>query len=166
MYTTKEGKKYGSAYVGKRKDEEHAKSQGEMPKKDTDYEAPGQPEYESTSRDHTEDKVNTDTESPKGHDPNGVHSEYPSPHEVVENHGPAHMVTYSHDHENGSHSVHSAHADGHTHYAEYKDPALAYEAGGELQASDVKRRTHPSEQGASSEGDNDEVPQHEAADLA
>src|SRR5271166_5707585 len=85
--------------------------------------------------------------------------------EVREAHGPAHQVTYHLNHDGGESKVRSFHGDGHVHESAYKSPAEAFEAGGELQASDVKRRTHPDQQGSSSEGDNDLVPQHEAADL-
>jgi hypothetical protein len=166
-YTTKDGKKYGSAYVGKRKDMEHAsKDGGGMPKEDSDYEAPGQPTYESTSMNHGGDEVNTSGADAKSHNPRDTAADAATPSETVQHHGTASQVEYSHDHERGEHQVHAKFEDGHEHHASFTDPALAYEAGGELQADSVKRRTHPDQQGASSEGDNDEVPQHEAMETA
>ena len=167
MYTTKSGEKYGSSYVGKRKDMEHASADGGgMPKKISDYEAPGQPSYESSSMEHGDDKVNTSGADEKSHEPRDTHAEAGTPSEAVQHHGVASQVEYTHDHERGEHTVHAKFSDGHEHHASFTDPALAYEAGGQLQADSVRRRTHPDQSGASSEGDNDEVPQHEAADLA
>ena len=158
MYTTKTGEKYGSAFVGKRKDQEHAsKDGGGMPKMDSDYEAPGQPEPKSTPMEHGSDKVNAPASDESHDNPRDTEAEAGTPSEAVQHHGVASQVTYTHDHDKGEHTVHAKFEDGHEHHAAFTDPALAYEAGGELQASSVKRRTHPDQQGASSEGDNDEV---------
>ena len=153
-------KKFGSAYKAKRYDEWHASDN------DNDYVAPGQPEYSATSKDHGEDKVNTLGEEHKSKNPTDTDAEVSTPSEVVQSHGPATAVEYTHDHEAGTHHVHSTHADGHEHHSDYDNPALAYEAGGELQAVSMTKKKHSDQQGASSEGDTDGVPQHEAADLA
>lgn len=73
-------------------------------------------------------------------------------------HGPAHQVTYKLDHEGGESKVSSFHGDGHEHNSSYKSPAEAFQAGGELSATDVKRREHPDQQGAESEERNYEMP--------
>jgi hypothetical protein len=78
--------------------------------------------------------------------------------ECVKEHGPAHMVSYHHDHENNQHTVNSMHADGHNHQSVHSSAAEAYEAGGKLSATDVKRREHPDQQGAESEEKNYEMP--------
>jgi hypothetical protein len=166
-------KKFGSSMVAKRYDQYHPKDQaqaskdgGGMPKRDTDYEAPGQPEYKADSMEHGSEKAVNSFDAGEAHsNPRDTSAEAETPSSVVQHHGLASEIEYTHDHDKGEHQVHSTHEDGHEHHAAFKDPALAYEAGGELQSDSVKRRTHPDQQGASSEGDNDEVPQHEAADL-
>lgn len=66
----------------------------------------------------------------------------------------------------GKHSVESSHPDGFTHSSSHDDPRLAYEAGGTLQGVDVKKSTHPDQQGAASQGDNDKIPSFEMPDLS
>ena len=150
-------KKFGSSMVAKRYNAFHPK--------ESSYDGGDQPSVESTPMEHGEDAVNTSGADAKGHEPRDTHAEAGTPSEAVQHHGVASQVEYTHDHERGEHTVHAKFEDGHEHHASFTDPALAYEAGGELQADSVKRRTHPDQQGASSEGDNSEVPQHEAADL-
>src|SRR6266705_3173983 len=60
--------------------------------------------------------------------------------DVAAAHGPAHSVTYTHDHEGNNHSVTSHHPDGHTHTGWHDTAALAYEAGGELAATSPSKR--------------------------
>jgi hypothetical protein len=167
---TKDGlKKFGSSMVAKRYDEFHKASEdgGGMPKgKESSYDGGDQPSAESTPREHGGDNVNTSGPDAKGHEPRDTHAEVGNPSEAVQHHGVADQVTYTHDYEKGEHQVHAKFSDGHEHKAAFKDPALAFEAGGELQSDSVRRRTHPDQSGASSEGDNSEVPQHEAADLS
>lgn len=156
MYTTKEGKKYGSAFVGKRKDAEHEKPE----EKFSSYQDGEQPEAKASSEDHDGDKVNTSEKSPEGHDPNAVGSDSPAPHEVVEEHGPAEHIHYEHDHEAGTHKVTSFHPEtGHEHQSVHSSAAEAYEAGGELANTDVKRREHSEQQGAEPEEKNYEAPE-------
>ena len=158
--STQDGKKkFGSSMVAKRYDSFHPK--------ESSYDGGDQPKMESTPMKHGGDAEVNNFSGSEAHDnPMDTSAEVEAPSSVVEHHGVAREVEYTHDHEKGEHQVHSTHEDGHEHRAAFKDPALAYEAGGELQADSVKRRTHPDQQGASSEGDNSEVPQHEAADLA
>lgn len=78
--------------------------------------------------------------------------------EVTAAHGPAHQVTYKLDHDGGESKVKSFHDDGHEHESAYHSPAEAFQAGGELSATDVKRRTHPDQQSAESEERNYEMP--------
>jgi hypothetical protein len=156
--STQDGKKkFGSSMVAKRYDSFHPK--------DSDYEAPGQPEYKAMSMDHSGDKVNSFSGSEAHSNPEDTSAEVEAPSSVVQHHGVASEIEYTHDHEAGEHGLKSTHEDGYEHHAAFKDPNLAYEAGGELQTDSVRRRTHPDQSGASSEGDNDRVPQHEAADL-
>jgi hypothetical protein len=67
-------------------------------------------------------------------------------------------VHYSHDHDGGKHKVTKTHEDGSQTTSEYNSAAEAYEAGGTEQATDVKKRTHPDQQGAESEERNYEMP--------
>jgi hypothetical protein len=167
MYTTKTGEKYGSAFVGKRKDMEHAsRDGGGMPKSDASYDGGDQPEVESTPMEHSGDKVNTSGADAKSHNPTDTSAEVGTPSEMVQHHGVADQTTYTHDHERGEHQIHVKFNDGHEHKAAFHDPAAAYEAGGQFATDSVRRRTHPDQASASSEGDNDEVPPHEASDLA
>jgi hypothetical protein len=53
----------------------------------------------------------------------------------------------------------SSHPDGHTHESVHSDAAQAYEEGGKLAYSDVKRRDHPDQQSAESEEMNFEAPE-------
>jgi hypothetical protein len=156
MQTTKDGmKKYGSSYAAKRYDSYHAGSQ------------PG----ESNENEHAEpkkarslDAEPKDSSVPKNEHAESAHVE--TPESTVASHGPAHTVHYSHDHDNGTHTVSSEHEDGHvtesshgsTAEAHAHGGALAYEAGGESQNVDVKRMDHKPQQSAKSEEENWEMP--------
>ena len=67
-------------------------------------------------------------------------------------------VHYSHDHDGGKHTVTKTHEDGKQTTTEHRSAAEAYEAGGTEQATDVKKREHPDQQGAESEERNYEQP--------
>ncbi len=79
--------------------------------------------------------------------------------DVAQHTSPAHTIHIIHDHAGNKHTVSSEHEDGtvreteHGSAKEAHDSAeqLSLEAGGEDQASDVKKRTHPDQQGAESE---------------
>jgi hypothetical protein len=60
-----------------------------------------------------------------------------SPEAVVAAHGPAHQVTINHDHEMGTHSVHSMHADGHEHQSEHGSVEEAHEHAKNLAMDDA-----------------------------
>jgi hypothetical protein len=126
--TTDSSRKFGSAFRGKRFDAYH---NGEQP------EVSAEPKEEGSSAA-----------------------------DVTKAHGPAHTIHIAHDHEGKKHVVSSEHEDGHTHETEHgsakeaHDSAeqLSLEAGGEEQASNVKKRTHPDQQGAESEERGYEMP--------
>jgi hypothetical protein len=128
---TEPGRKFGSAFRGKRFDSYHDEAQ---------------PKVEATPVHHGEEK---DEKTVTG----GSHSP------VVD----FHIV---HDHEGKKHSVTSTREDGsssateHGSAKEAHDSAeqLALEAGGTEQASDVKKREHPDQQGAESEERGYEMP--------
>jgi hypothetical protein len=67
-------------------------------------------------------------------------------------------VHYAHDHDNGKHTVTKTHSDGSQMTTSHPSAAEAYEAGGEQQATDVKKRNHPDQQGAEPEEANYEAP--------
>lgn len=142
MYESKRepGKKFGSAFVGKKFD-----SYAAGPEKFSEgvHQPSDQPEVSSTPEEHGGDQVNT-----------GI----PEPHAVAQEHGPATDVHVEHNHESGEHKVTSSHGDGHKHESVYSSAAEAYEAGGALANTDVKRREHPDQQGAQSEEDGFEMP--------
>lgn len=54
------------------------------------------------------------------------------PSQVASEHGPATEVHMMHDHEAGSHQVHSTHPDGHTHMSEHGSAEEAHEHGKKL----------------------------------
>jgi hypothetical protein len=70
----------------------------------------------------------------------------------------ANHVHYSHDHEANRHIVTRTLEDGTQSVSEHHTAAEAYEAGGDEQATDVKRRNHPDQQGAESEERNYVMP--------
>ena len=50
---------------------------------------------------------------------------------AADQHGPAHTVTITHDHEAGMHHVHSMHPDGHEEHSDHADAPSAHMAAGE-----------------------------------
>ena len=46
---------------------------------------------------------------------------------IAGEHGPAHMVTVTHDHEAGTHHVHSEHPDGHVHESDHESAEAAHD---------------------------------------
>jgi hypothetical protein len=135
MYESKRepGKKFGSSFVGKRFDS---------------YAATPQP-GETNENEHAEPQERGASAA-----------------DVAKAHGPANTVHYVHDHEGNKHVVTSMHDDGYAHRAEHTSAAdaygdgqaLAYEAGGEEQATSPKKREHYPQQGAEGENMNYETP--------
>jgi hypothetical protein len=152
--TTEPGKKFGSAFKGRKFDSYHAGPEkfSEGKSKESD-----QPEVSAEPEEHGEDKVNTST--PEKHEPSEAadEAEVTIPSSIVEQHGPASSVHITHDHDGGKHTLSSTHG-GHQNQSVYSTAAEAYEAGGELANTDVKRREHPDQQGAQSEEDGFEMP--------
>ena len=177
-FPTKDGsKKFGSAYKTKRYDAFHSQEDKEQAPK-AEPKTGSEPNAESRTNPQGESKkaqpsvdegnnskaMNLGNKAPQ-HD-EGMEESRSSengesnvpPQDTVNEHGPAHMVSYHHDHENNQHTVNSMHADGHNHQSVHSSAAEAYEAGGKLSATDVKRREHPDQQGAESEEKNYEMP--------
>lgn len=131
MFESKNGKRYGSAYVAKRHDAAHE---------------------EKASKD-----VKTSVEAPKEI---VDHNEGPNTEEnpVVAEHGKARRVVINHDHEANRHHVTSTHEDGHTEEGDYETPEQAWEEGGKFANISLKKLGKAGDQqGAASEGDNEEV---------
>ena len=156
MYESKRepGKKFGSIYAGKRFDSYASSPQ------------PG----EENANEHAEPKRarELDAEPKDASVPKNEHAEDASvetPEATVASHGAAHTVHYSHG-EDGTHTVSSEHGDGHVTESKHTSAAeayghgkaLAFEAGGDEQATDVKKREHNPQQGAESEERNYEMP--------
>ena len=141
MYNSKRepGRKFGSAFVGKRFDS---------------YEGGEQPKFDATPEEHSGDKVNAADSGDSKKSKSAESDSSPHPSEVVAEHGPAQVVTYHHDHDGGEHKVSSVHEDGHHHESVHSSAAEAYEEGGQLANTDVKEREHPDQQGAESEEKN------------
>jgi hypothetical protein len=144
--TTDSSRKFGSAFRGKRFDAYHG---GDQPSKDNE-----------NSHAEPQKARSLDVEPKDSSVPKGEHSEHTSvetPSSIVAAHGPAHTVHIAHK-EDGTHTTSSEHNDGYTHETmhgsvkEAHDSAeqLSLERGGEDQATDVKKRTHPDQQGAES----------------
>ena len=165
MYTTKSGKKYGSAYVGKKHDAADAeKAAKPAPKSSSGESMP-------SSDDENKKRLSAVTEPPEeakaeGHEPEAepvVHGheggeEGGDVHPAVAEHGEPHTIIHKFDDENGRHSVTSHHHDGHTHMSVHPDKSSAWEEGGKLANLPLKKQGKSNEQqGAASEGDNDEV---------
>jgi hypothetical protein len=168
MYTTKDGKKYGSAYVGKKKDEAHggpyagshfgSYTAGPQPGEENENE-------HSTSEDHGEDKVNTMGKDKTPHDKTATSAHAEMPSATVQSHGAAHTTHVSHK-EDGTHTVSSEHPDGHVTESDHGSAEeahshaeqLSFEAGGEHQADSPKKREHYPQVGAESQERNYEVP--------
>ena len=125
---TDPSRKFGSAFVGKRFDSYHATPQAEV--------------------DSTPQEAGS------------------SDADVAKATSPATSYHFVHDHAGNKHTVTSHHEDGTTKMVEHgsakeaHDSAaqLALEAGGENQATDVKKRNHPDQQGAESEEQGYEMP--------
>jgi hypothetical protein len=56
---------------------------------------------------------------------------------AAQEHGPAHTVTITHDHEAGMHHVHAVHADGHEQHSDHADAPSAHMAAGEAAGADA-----------------------------
>ena len=141
--TTDSSRKFGSAMRGRKFDSYHAGAQ---------------PEESATPKEHGGDKANLEGADKHEDSKRAEHVEAPAPHEVAQEHGPATDVHIEHDHAKGEHKVTSTHEDGHKHESVHSSAAEAYEVGGALANTDVKRREHPDQQGAQSEEDNFEMP--------
>ena len=147
MYPTKDGKKKGSAYVGKRYDEMHGKNAVSEATDNTQHEAAETPEFEAGEQEGMNE--------PK----EGAEETHP----VVAAHGKAVHVHIHHDHAANKHHVESDHEDGHKNMTEHQSPQEAHEEGGRLAGVSVQKENkakgvQDAQQGAKSEEDGFEMP--------
>ena len=112
MFSSKDGKKFGSAFVAKRRDSEHDKMAQDIMGGDK-HEAAETPEFEKGEQE-------------------GMNE---APEQVAKEHGPATTIHVSHDHKKNKHHVVSTHADGHVHTSDHATAGEAHNA-----ASALRRR--------------------------
>ncbi len=155
MYTSKTGKKFGSAFAGKRYDEQHSEDGlHKLGEQSPEHEAQETPEFEAGEQEGAKEH--------EGEQEGGEEEK------VAAEHGPAHKVVIHHDHEAGRHTVQSHHKDGHTHTKVHAQAHEAHKAGNKLagvpadgQAEEKESPYHEagkSQMGASSEEDGFAMP--------
>jgi len=115
-FTSKDGKKrFGSAYVAKRYDENHPSEEKNAGAEHEEMkETPEQEMKETPMEEKKEEKEGTEE------------------HPVVTEHGPAHTVHIKHDHTAKRHHVTSHHNDGHVHESEHATPDEAHSEAAKL----------------------------------
>ncbi len=127
MFADKTGKKFGSAYVAKRRDAEAAKKEpvggkeAQMGKEVMNQGNPGAKEPAA--------KVGTSVPAPEEQ---GSHA--PA---IVAEHGKAHTIHIAHDHKAKKHHVMSTHEDGLVHESEYGSPKEAHDTASQLAGNDM-----------------------------
>jgi hypothetical protein len=122
MYTTKSGKKFGSAFVGKKHDEMHAEPAAEKnPKMPAAHEAAEKPQFEAGEQEGVRE---------------GQEGQGEGPEQVVAQHGKATTVHVKHDHVAKKHHVTSTHEDGHTHESDHASAKEAHDAAYKLGGSE------------------------------
>lgn len=132
MFESKNGKKYGSAYVAKRHDTAHDEANSKHEAKESKSFEKGEQEGASEGMDQ---------------------------HEVVKAHGPAVKIVTTHDHEAHKHHVMSHHKDGHVNESDHETPEEAHEEGGKLANISLKKSGEAEDQQlAESEGGNEATP--------
>lgn len=141
MQKTKDGSKsFGSKFAARRYDEVHG-ANNEKPE-------------EGSHVEHAMHQVKEPVESKKESENEGEQEVHP----VVQEHGKAHTVHITHDHAANKHHVRSEHEDGHVNESDHETPEEAHEQGGKLANVSLKKTGEAGEQqGAASEGDNDNL---------
>ena len=155
MFTAKNGKKFGSAFAGKRYDSEHTEDGMHKMGESEEAETPMEEKHETPAMEEEEKKQGEEKE----------HEE--DEHPVVAEHGHAHKVIIHHDEKAGRHHVTSHHKDGHENHSDHEDMASAHEEGkklagvpadGQSKESDSPFHQGKGQAGASSENDGFEMP--------
>jgi hypothetical protein len=123
MYESKKtpGKKFGSAFAGKRYDEAHSEDGlHKLGQEAPEHEEKETPEFEAGEHEGAEEHEGKEHEGEE----NTQEEE-----QVAAEHGPAHKVVISHDEQSGRHVVQSHHKDGHSHSRVHANAAHAHKAG-------------------------------------
>jgi len=160
MYESKKnpGKRFGSAFVGKRYDEAHSEDGlHKLGAEETpEHEAKETPEFEAGEQEGAEEHKPEMEEEGQGEEE-----------KVASEHGPAHKVVIHHDEKAGRHTVQSHHKDGHVHSKVHAHAHEAHAAANKLagvpadgQAEEKESPFHQgkAQQGASSEEDGFAMP--------
>ena len=155
-YTSTSGKKFGSAFAGRKKDEMDSQKEGGEPKnnpfgspKSVASKVPAMPKLGAIKPAAGEAKE-AQTAEP----------EEKSPEAVVAKHGPATSVHITHDHTAGKHHVTSTHPDGHVHESDHASSKEANDAGSQLGGGTPPEAGAPQEQaeGGAPESDGFNMP--------
>ena len=138
MFQSKDGRKFGSAYVAKKRDSMHAGDDpsAKMGPKSTDKPF-GQPTKGSVPKEEPRTSSEGEALMSKANahaEPNDVKAnpEGVDAHQVVAEHGKAHTVHIAHDHKNKKHHVVSTHEDGHVQTSEHESPKEAHDMASNL----------------------------------
>jgi hypothetical protein len=169
MFTAKNGKKFGSAFAGKRYDENHSEDgmhmMGEAHEKQ-DMEGEGNKPFDAETPEEDNKESRTDEEG-EGKNADADKSEDTDMHPVTAEHGKAHKVIIHHDEKAGKHHVTSYHKDGHENHSDHENAAEAHAEGNKLAGvpADGQAKDHDSpyhqgkpQAGASSEEDGFAMP--------
>ncbi len=154
MFSSKDGRKFGSAFVAKRRDTEHAKSENRT----MDTQEPGKPTEPKEEPRTAESGMAKKTSAYPGHEventadtkaePEGV-----DPSAVAAQHGPASSVTIHHNHQGGQHHVVSRHADGHMHKGDFGSAPDAHAAAKQLSGEQHTENTDSAPNAEQTSGD-------------
>ena len=117
-FQSKDGKSFGSKFVAKRRDDEHAKMGKDVMGATSPVENKPAPAMEQESSEQEQKPMQED------------------PKQVAMEHGPATDVTIHHDHKSGKHHVVSHHADGHMHMSDHASAKEAHDAATQLSGGD------------------------------
>jgi hypothetical protein len=124
MFPSKDGKKFGSAYVAKRRDAEHDKAAQVMEGTNALEKPASNPDEKALMGEKPAVENEPEQKAPE------------APAQVVMAHGKANTIHVAHDHKNGKHHVISTHEDGHVHESEFKSPKEAHDAALALSGGD------------------------------
>jgi hypothetical protein len=126
MFQSKSGKKFGSAFVGKRHDQEHDKMAKSVLEESPAHEEKETPEFEAGEQEGAKEGTEN-TEQPS---------------QVAAEHQPATSVTTHHSKD--KHVVVSRHPDGHMHMSQHKSHADAHAAAAQLSGAGQDENTNKS----------------------
>lgn len=154
MFKSKDGKSFGSAFVAKRRDTEHAKSENRT----MDTQEPGKPTEPKEEPRTAESGMAKKTSAYPGHEVENTADtksspENVDPNAVAQEHQPASSVTIHHDHKGGKHMVVSRHPSGHMHSSEYGSAPDAHKAAAQLSGEQHTENTDSAPNAEQTSGD-------------